>query len=164
MAKPGIVVDIPGFGRREIRTIVTDYTGTHSCGGKMTDSVKIALCKLAAFVDIHVLTSDTFGTVRKELDGIPVTIHILEGTDHDMQKSEYVRRIGASSTAAFGNGNNDRLLLEAVKNEGGLAVAVDNGEGCALDTILNANLVIHGSENALMLLLDTNRLKATLRS
>lgn len=163
MAKPGITVNIPGFGTREIRTIVTDYTGTHSCGGKMTDSVKIILRKLADLVDIHVLTSDTFGTVRKELAGIPVVIHILEGSSHDHQKAVYVSVRGANTIAAFGNGNNDRLMLKNVREAGGLAVAVDNGEGCAVDAILNADLFIHGSENALMLLLDTNRLKATLR-
>lgn len=163
MPKPGIVVEIPGFGKRRISTIVSDYTGTHSCGGKMTNGVKEALRQLAYLADIHILTSDTFGTVRKEFDGIQATIHILEGAQHDVQKAEYVRRVGTSSTAAFGNGNNDRLLLKVVKDGGGLAIAVDNGEGCSLDAILNAHLTIHGSENALMLLLDTNRLKATLR-
>lgn len=163
MAKPGIVVDIPGFGKCFILHIVSDYTGTHSCGGRMTDAVKDALRKLSNLVDIHILTSDTFGTVRKELDGIPVSIHILEGAEHDVKKAEYVKRVGAPSAAAFGNGNNDRLLLKTVKESGGLAIAVDNGEGCALDTILNSNLFIHGSENALTLLLDVNRLKATLR-
>jgi len=34
--------------------------------------------------------------------------------------------------AAFGNGGNDRLLLKAMKDVGGSAVAVDNGEGCSI--------------------------------
>jgi len=54
-------------------------------------------------------------------------------------------------------------MLEAAKKAGGLAVAVDNGEGVAYDAMVNANLFIHGSPNALELLLDLNRLKATLR-
>ena len=54
-------------------------------------------------------------------------------------------------------------MLKAVKEAGGVAIAVDNGEGCAIDAILNANLLIHGSANALQLLLEPNRLKATLR-
>ena len=65
--------------------------------------------------------------------------------------------------AAFGNGTIDRLLLKTVRDAGGLAVAVDNGEGCALDAILNANILIHGSEQALDLLLEPNSCKATLR-
>jgi hypothetical protein len=44
-----------------------------------------------------------------------------------------------------------------------LAVAVENGEGCALDAILNANLFVVGAVNALDLLLEPTRLRATLR-
>jgi soluble P-type ATPase len=71
--------------------------------------------------------------------------------------------LSVKTVAAFGNRNNDRLLLKTVRDAGGLAIAVDNGEGCAVDTILVANRVVHGSENALDLLLDSNRCKATLR-
>jgi soluble P-type ATPase len=64
---------------------------------------------------------------------------------------------------AIGNGNNDRLMLRAVKRGGGLAIAVDNGEGCAVDALMDSNILIHGAENALDLLLETPRLQATLR-
>jgi hypothetical protein len=40
---------------------------------------------------------------------------------------------------------------------------VDNGEGCVIQTLQNANLFIVNAENALDLLIETNRLKATLR-
>jgi len=54
-------------------------------------------------------------------------------------------------------------MLKAVKEGGGLAIAVDNGEGCAVDALLNANVFVTGAANALDLLLDPVRLKATLR-
>jgi hypothetical protein len=44
-----------------------------------------------------------------------------------------------------------------------LALAVDNGEGCAVDALLHSNLVVVGAANVLDLLLDPVRLKATLR-
>jgi soluble P-type ATPase len=72
--------------------------------------------------------------------------------------------VGLDHVAAFGNGNNDKLLLEIVNNGGGLAIAVDNGEGCAIAALKNANLSIVGAVNALDLLLDPTRCKATLRS
>jgi hypothetical protein len=53
--------------------------------------------------------------------------------------------------------------LKAVKEAGGLAVAVENGEGCALDAILNANVFVVGAVSALDLLLELIRLLATLR-
>jgi soluble P-type ATPase len=65
--------------------------------------------------------------------------------------------------ASFGNGNNDRLHLKVVKEAGGLAIAVENGEGCALEAILNANVFVVGAVNALDLLLEPTRLRATLR-
>jgi soluble P-type ATPase len=61
-----------------------------------------------------------------------------------------------------GNGRNDRFWLRLVKQAGGLAV--DVGEGCAVEAIQNAHIFISGIANALDLLLRTNRVKATLRS
>jgi hypothetical protein len=46
---------------------------------------------------------------------------------------------------------------------GGVAIAVDNGEGCATDALLNSNLFITGAANALDLIIETKGCKATLR-
>lgn len=162
MEKTGIVIEIPGFGRLTIRTIVSDYTGTLSCKGKLAAGVGERLLKLQERVDLRIATSDSYGTAENELAGIVVP-HILRETRHDIEKQTFVKEIGPQSVAAFGNGNNDRLLLQTVKQAGGLAVAVDNGEGCALDAILNANLFIMGAANALDLLLETTSCRATLR-
>jgi soluble P-type ATPase len=159
-------VDIPGRGPMQIEWMVSDYTGTHAFAGSLRAGVKERLRRLAEVVQIHVITSDTFGTAARELAGLPLTLHLLSaGESHDRQKLRYLadNRLDPGRVAAFGNGNNDRLLLGAVKEAGGLAVAVDNGEGCALDAILAANLLICGSENALDLLLQSDRCKATLR-
>lgn len=158
-----ISLDIPGFGLREIARVVSDYSGTHSIAGTIRPAVRDRLARLAESVEVHILTSDTFGTAERELRGLPVTLHLLEGAGHDEQKRAYALELDPRHVAAFGNGNNDRLLLRTVRDAGGLAIAVDNGEGCAVDTILSANLFIHGAENALDLLLDINRCKATLR-
>ncbi len=158
-----IRIEIPGFGPREIQTVVTDYSGTHAFEGELRDGVRSRLTELAGLVDVFVLTSDTFGTAERELAGLPVTLHLLEGERHDQQKRAFVLEKDAGHVAAFGNGNNDRLMLEAVRDAGGLAVAVDNGEGCALEALWTSNVFIHGSENALDLLLKADRCKATLR-
>ena len=161
-----INIEIPGREPLQIRWIVSDYTGTHAFAGALRVGVKERLSRLAVEVFIHVITSDTFGTARGELADLPLTLHLLDaGASHDQQKLQYLtdNEIDPGQVVVFGNGNNDRLLLKAVKEAGGLAVAVDNGEGCALDAILNANVFIHGSENALDLLLQSDRCKATLR-
>jgi soluble P-type ATPase len=162
-----ISVDIPGRSRLEIRWIVSDYTGTQAFAGAVRDGVRSRLVRLAAAAEIHVITADTFGTARRELAGLPLTLHVLDGgSPHDAQKLRYIgeRSMELRHIAAFGNGNNDRRLLEAVKAAGGLAVAVDNGEGCALDALLGASLLVTGAENALDLLLEPDRCRATLRA
>ena len=118
-AKQGIQIDIPGFGRLDIHTVVTDYTGTLSCGGKLSPGVRERLLQLEEFVEIRVLTSDTFHTARSELAGIPVTVEVLENENHHRQKENYVTtRCDPARVAVFGNGNNDRLMLQAVKQAG----------------------------------------------
>lgn len=163
--KSGIDIDIPQFGRLLIRAIVTDYTGTLSRGGRLTAGVGRRLVLLSELADIHVVTADTFGTVEDQLRGLPVRIHHLQTGAHDVEKRAYAeeRLPETRHVAAFGNGNNDRLLLAHVRDSGGLAVAVDNGEGCATETLSSSNLFISGAANALDLLLETRRLIATLR-
>lgn len=162
MDKPGIRIEIPGFGSRWITTAVSDYTGTHSFGGRIGPEVRDKLTKLKALVDLHIVTADSFGTAARELAGI-ATPYLLRTPRHDIEKAEYVAQFDLARVAALGNGNNDRLMLKTVKEGGGLAIAVDNGEGCAVDAILNASLFVVGAANALDLLLDPVRLKATLR-
>src|SRR5712691_9995749 len=100
-----------------------------------------------------------------QLGGMPfITLEIFKDSErHDLLKKSHAQKNSPAQIAAFGNGNNDVLLLKTVKEAGGLAVAVDNGEGCAMDALLNSHLFIAGAVNALNLLLVPNGCKATLR-
>jgi soluble P-type ATPase len=160
--KPGIALHIPGFGERQIHILATDYTGTLACGGKLVPGVKERLLKLGARLDLHILTADSFGTADAELARIVIPYHLREDR-HDIEKEHYVSQFDLEHVAALGNGNNDRLMLRAVKNGGGIAISIDNGEGCALDALLNSHLHIFSAVNGLDLLLDVTRCKATLR-
>jgi soluble P-type ATPase len=162
MDKLGILIEIPGFGMREIRTVVSDYTGTLSGGGRLGAGLKEKLLTLQERVDVRIISSDSFGTANEELAGIAKP-DILSTNKHDAEKQDYVKTLDLKHVAAFGNGNNDRLLLKTVKEGGGLAVAVDNGEGCAVDALVNAHIFIVGAGNALNLLLEPRGCKATLR-
>jgi soluble P-type ATPase len=163
MAKDGILIEIPGLGQRHIGLLLSDFSGTLSSSGRVYPAVKEMLIQLAEEIDVHVVTSDTYGTVQSELEGLPLALHLLHGDRHDLQKEELGRRLGLEHCAVLGNGNNDRLLLKAAKEAGGIAIAVDNGEGCATDALLNSNLFIVGAVGALRLLLDPRSCKATLR-
>ncbi len=165
--KSGIRIDIPGFGHLHIQAICCDFTGTLSCEGELIDGVRERLIQLAGLVDIHVVTSDTRKTASRQLEGLPVTLHDkIASDDHDVFKRDYLTTlgIGLKSIAVFGNGRNDRLWLAAVRDAGGLAIAVDVGEGCAVEAMLSASVFVVGIGNALDLLLDSKRIVGTLRT
>ena len=152
-------VDIPGFGNVDIKHLVSDFTGTLSEDGHLCEGVQERLNKLSEDIQIHILTADTFGVAKKELEGIDCTTVILEGSDHDVQKEEYVLSLGANDVIALGNGNNDRRMLKEAK----IGIAVCLKEGCAVDAIKNADILVPSTIDALDLLLNPKRMKATLR-
>jgi soluble P-type ATPase len=149
----------PGFGQVELMHCVTDFTGTLSVDGRLLPGVREGLNTLAKVVEVHVLTADTFGMARAELAGVDCEVYILTGENHDVQKEEFVRELGADSVIAMGNGNNDRLMLKAAR----LGIAVCLAEGCARDAIDAADILVMSPLDAFNLLASPNRLKATLR-
>jgi soluble P-type ATPase len=152
-------LDVPGFGPLRLEHLVSDFTGTLSVDGRLMPGAKERLNRIAEFLQIHILTADTFGMARAELEGIKCDIHILTGNNHDVQKQQYINDFGPDNVIAFGNGNNDRLMLKAAK----IGVAVCLNEGCAVDAIKSADILVTSSSDALDLLLHPKRLKATLR-
>lgn len=152
-------IDIPNFGAVKLQHLVTDFTGTLSWDGKLVLGVKERLLRISEFLNIHVLTSDTFGTAVSELKDIPCMAHVLQGDYHDLQKEEYVEKLSATSVVAFGNGNNDRKMLRVAR----IGIAVTGGEGCAVDILMAGDVHVTSILDGLDLLLNPKRLKATLR-
>ncbi len=152
-------LDIPGFGIVMLEHLVSDFTGTLSVDGKLLPGVREQLNRIAEFLKIHVLTADTFGMAKVELEGVDCGIHILEGEHHDVQKEGYVKRLGPDRVIALGNGNNDRKMLGAAI----IGIAVCLKEGCAGDAIKSSDVIVTSITDALDLLLNPKRLKATLR-
>lgn len=152
-------LDVPGFGPIRLEHLVSDYTGTLSVDGKLVPGVKDRLNKVSDFLKVHILTADTFGMAREELEGVNCEVHILEGADHDVKKEDYVRKIGAGSVIALGNGANDRKMLKAAR----VGIAVCLQEGCSIDALTSGNMLVNSALDALDLLLNPKRLKATLR-
>lgn len=154
-----IEIDIPGFGMVKLEHLVSDFTGTLSVAGKLLPKVEARLNKLAEFMKIHILTADTFGKAKAELQNVKCEMHILTGENHDVQKEEFVVKLGSENVVAFGNGNNDRKMLKAAK----IGIAVTEGEGCAVDALIAADIHVRSALDGLDLLLNSKRCKATLR-
>ena len=152
-------IEIPGFGPVKLEYLVSDYTGTLSADGKLLPGVREQMQAIAGFMKIHILTADTFGLAVAELQGIPCEIRILNGDDHDIQKEAYVRKLNPEMVMALGNGINDRRMIKAAR----VGVAVSQQEGCAVEALLAADVLVTGAQAGLDLLLHPKRLKATLR-
>jgi soluble P-type ATPase len=152
-------LDIPGFGPVHLEHLISDFTGTLSVDGSLIPGVRDRLNALAELLTIHILTADTFGRAREELQAVRCRIRILTGADHDLQKESYLQDLESEGVIAFGNGNNDRRMLKAAK----VGIAVSEGEGCAVDAIRAADIHVRSALDGLDLLLHPKRMKATLR-
>lgn len=154
-----ISIEIPDNIRLDIEHFVSDFSGTLSEDGVLLSGVREKLHELAEKVHVHVLTSDTFGKARKELEGVNCTVHILDGPDHTGQKERYVLSLGAEKVVAIGNGNNDVRMLKAA----GIGVAVCLKEGCSVEAMNEAQLLVLSPLDAADLMLNPKRLIASLR-
>lgn len=152
-------LDVPGFGAVRLEHLVSDFTGTLSVDGRLLPGVKERLDRIAGFLNLHILTADTFGRASEELEGVRCSMQILEGGRQDVQKEEYMKKLSAETVIAFGNGKNDRKMLEAAR----VGVAVCLAEGCATDAVTSADILVTSITDGLDLLLKPKRFKATLR-
>ena len=155
-----ISATIPGFGELRVEHLVLDYNGTLAVDGRLLPGVRRRLCALARKLELHVLTADTFGSVRRALRGMPCRIVVLEARHQDRAKRDYVRGLGAARCACIGNGRNDRLMLAEAR----LGIALIQAEGAAADALGGADIVAPSIVDALELLRRPLRLTATLRS
>ncbi len=103
--------NIPGFGKLNIRHLVSDFTGTLSIDGCLLPGVQDMLAEVERILDVHVLTADTFRKAHAELKGVECSLTILSGADIDRQKERYIQDLGPEQVIAIGNGANDRLIL-----------------------------------------------------
>ena len=154
-----IKVEIPGYGLIELEHLVTDFSGTLSEDGKLIHGTREKLNKLSEKLKIHLLTSDTFGSAKKELEGINCSLHILKGDKHVSQKEKYVLSLGANTVVALGNGNNDVCMLRSAT----LGIAVCLREGCSIEALNASKIFVRSPIDAIELLLYPKRLIATLR-
>ncbi len=154
-----IELDIPGWGRRELRTLLLDLNGTLALDGILLDGVADRLIQLSMRLRLHLVTADTFSTAKKVLGPIEHQLHLLGPGPQDQQKMELARNLGPSHCVAMGNGRNDRLMLQ----ESVLGIAILGPEGACAELFTTADVISRDIKEALDLLLNPLRLTATLR-
>jgi len=155
-----ISIEIPGFGQVELEHLVLDYNGTIAFDGDLIEGVDDILLELADTLSIHVLTADTFGTVKQNLAGTPCNVVVVPEHQQDIEKRDYVASLGPETTVSVGNGRIDRFMLDISR----IGIAVVLGEGASSSTLQMADIVCTDILAALNLLRNPLRLAATLRT
>jgi P-type E1-E2 ATPase len=154
------MLTLPVAGLLPLAHLVLDFNGTLACDGRLLEGVAGRLQRLATDLTIHVVTGDTFGTAREALAGLPCRVETLPPEDQGEAKRAFVERLGAAATACIGNGRNDVAMMQVAA----LAIAVLQREGASAQALQAAHVVVADICDALDLLLNPLRLKATLRT
>lgn len=150
---------IPGREKNQIKHLLLDFNGTIAMDGILLDGIAASLRALTQTLDVHVVTSDTHGTVRSQLKDLPLTITILTSDDHTAEKARFVKKLGTESVIAIGNGYNDAsMLLEAA-----IGMVVMQREGASAETLIQADIVFTDITHAFEAILNPQRLVASLR-
>jgi soluble P-type ATPase len=80
-----INIEIPGYGNLYIENVLMDYNGTIASGGKLISSLKNIIEKLSNKANLYVITADTFGTVSRELENLPIEIIKIKKNDERLK-------------------------------------------------------------------------------
>ncbi len=154
-----ISINIPGWGELEVEYMVLDLNGTLATDGKIPSEVKEKIKALSENVQIYILTSDTQGTAREEIEDLQVHLVKIEGEGSEKGKFEFIKSLNLEKTVAIGNGNNDQHILK----EAALGIGVLGEEGLSVSAMKNSEIVVKNISDALDLFLKPKRLIATLR-
>ncbi len=168
-----MILDIPGQGTIALEALVLDYNGTIADRGELLPGVAERLRVLCGLLEVHVLTADTFGTVRSslarelgaEMASGALAVDIISprdqraGRSEAQAKLEILNTLGRERCCAMGNGRNDTLMLEVAA----LSFGVVGREGSCPQTLAKAHIVVNSILDALDLLLQPRCIVATLR-
>jgi P-type E1-E2 ATPase len=154
-----IRVEIPGWSTLDLRHLVLDLNGTVAVDGAAIPGVAERLVALAPHLVIHLATADTQGQAREVSQRLGCRLVRIEPRHEASQKQALVERLGAGEVAAIGNGANDARMLSAAA----LGMVILGQEGLAVAALRAADVVVARIEDGLDLLLQPQRLVATMR-
>ena len=154
-------LDIPGGKTLDLHGVLCDMNGTLTLDGQLSREVGESLQRVAAIMKVYVMTADTFGTARKMFASLPIELVGMPAEiPGALAKRDFLKKLGAKTHAAIGNGYNDHLMLQ----EAALSICILGSEGTHTLSMAAADLVVSNPTDALNLLLKPQRLIAGLRN
>lgn len=155
-----IELEVPGWRALRLEHLLLDVNGTIARDGELLPGVAERVAALRGQLSVQVMSADTFGRLEEQARALGVpALRLRAGESEDGQKAAQVRRLGAASVVAIGNGANDASMLAAAA----VGIAVLGPEGLAARALVSADVVVRSIEDGLDLLLRPMRLRATLR-
>ena len=152
-------ITIPGWGTLQLAHVVLDLNGTITESGELIPGVSDYLTKLDDMgVRIAVLsgdTRDTLHTLFQKLKGL--TVHVTKTAE---EKRAFVDALDPEKTVCIGNGNIDLKMFQACA----ISICTIQAEGASVKAMGAADIVVNHIAHALDILLDPEKLIATLRS
>ena len=155
-----IKINILGFADVTITDVIFDYNGTLAVDGLLIGGVASQLTELSKNVTIHIVTGDSLGTAKSELQGIPCNILIVPPIEQGIAKQNYLQKLNFKETISIGNGRNDRQIMK----ESAIGILIMGNEGAAVEALKVADVVVLNIFDAFNLLQHPNRLLSTLKS
>lgn len=149
--------NIPGVGDLNLKTIILDLNGTLTVGGLVPEGVKERLAKLKdKGFNIVFFTGNTRGDAAEVSADLGIDwVEAKSGQDKKLE----AEKLGPDTCVSIGNGLIDLELMKTVK----LRIVTLQAEGVHAQTLLASDIVIPTINDALDLLIDEQRLIATLR-
>lgn len=151
--------DIPGFDPIDITHVLLDYNGTIAVDGIMPPKVADLISLVSENAEVVVLTADTHGTVRQQCADLDVRVETFPRAGAAEFKTKFAHAL-EGGVACLGNGRNDIGMFD----ESDLSIAVIDVEGACGKLLPHADIVVRSMEEGLQLLLNRDRVRATLRS
>ena len=152
-------ISIPGWGVIKIKNIVLDLNGTLTESGNIIHGVLDGLQALQSEgFHMYVLSGDTRGTLRQTFDGSLGIVPVVTMTAKE--KKTFVESVGPDQTVCIGNGNIDVEMFKMCK----ISICTIQAEGATTRALFEADIVVTHIKHALEILLDPEKLIATLRA
>ena len=154
-----IELTIPGRGPLRLQHLVTDVNGTLAVDGILIDGLTKRIASLRDRLEIHMLTADTHGRQTTIDEKLNLQATRVQAGNEAGQKADFVRKLGADTVVAIGQGANDAEMLKAAA----LGICVISQEGVAAETLVSADIVVPDIFAAFDLLEKPVRIVASLR-
>ena len=152
-------IKIPGREEMTLSHLILDYNGTIAEDGAIIESIRPRLAQLSEKLSIYVITADTHGTAAQRCEGLPLQVLTFPTTQVGQIKAAEARKM-EGGVVTIGNGFNDIQMSDAAD----LSICVMGKEGCCGALLSHCDVVVISIDDALDLLIKTDRLRATLRT